>query len=341
MNPYPYAQPQPSNQPFYQQQPPPMGQYPPQGGYAPTNAYPPTAYPQTQMGYVPPMGTVPQPVVSVTQPVISVPPAAASALFGGLQFIYVQDPMTELTNTPSLLIRQEPELVEAMTGCEQPNIYHVFGNSPLGFRYLFKCIEKSSFCQRRFCRSEQRALDLDLIHCTSVDQLGMGYTTPFATMQKPCMCTCFCLARPEISVVINSTAKPVGKVKYIFTCCDPTFEVFSMSGGLKYIVTADCCQCALRCNGFWGKTSQGVFEIIDTSTNQKVGRITKEPCASVEELVTDADTYVVNFPPNADANDKLLLTGLAIMIDYQFFETEASDNHKKKRRSRSRKRRRH
>ena len=109
MNPYPYAQPQPSNQPFYQQQPPPMGQYPPQGGYAPTNAYPPTAYPQTQMGYVPPMGTVPQPVVPVTQPVISVPPAAASALFGGLQFIYVQDPMTELTNTPSLLIRQEPE----------------------------------------------------------------------------------------------------------------------------------------------------------------------------------------------------------------------------------------
>ena len=122
----------------------------------------------------------------------------------------------------------------------------------------------------------------------------MGYTTPFATMQKPCMCTCFCLARPEISVVINSTAKPVGKVKYICTCCDPTFELYSISGGLKYIVTADCCQCALRCPGFLGKTSQGVFDIIDAVSNQKVGRITKEP-ANMSELVTDADSYVVNF----------------------------------------------
>ena len=44
-------------------------------------------------------------------------------------------------------------------------------------------------------------------------------------------------------------------------------------------------------------------------------------------MATDADTYVVNFPVNADANDKLLLTGLALMIDYQFFETDADEEH--------------
>ena len=53
----------------------------------------------------------------------------------------------------------------------------------------------------------------------------MGYTTPFATMKKPCMCTCFCLRRPEISVMVNSTGKPAGKIKYIYTCYDPTFLV--------------------------------------------------------------------------------------------------------------------
>ena len=46
-------------------------------------------------------------------------------------------------------------------------------------------------------------------------------------------------------------------------------------------------------------------------------------------MVTDADSYIVNFPVTADANDKLLLTGLALMIDYLFFESDADDDHKK------------
>ena len=56
----------------------------------------------------------------------------------------------------------------------------------------------------------------------------------------------------------------------------------------------------------------------------------------MSEMVTDADTYVVNFPANADAYDKLLITGLALMIDYQYFETDADEEHKGKRRGRSR-----
>ena len=92
----------------------------------------------------------------------------------------------------------------------------------------------------------------------------------------------------------------------------------------------------MRCKGFLGKTSQGVFEILDAKTLQNLGRITKEPATSISEMVTDADTYIVNFPPNADANDKLLLTGLSLMIDYQFFETDASDNHRGRRRRRRR-----
>ena len=184
MNPYPYGP--TSNQPIYQQPPPSTGYYP-------------------------------QPVY--TQPVPA--PVAPPAIFGGMQFIYVQDPIAELGSCPSLLIRQEPEFLEAISGCEQPNIYHVFGNSPLGFRYLFKCLERSEWCSRKFCHSSQRPLNLEIIHCTSVDQLGMGYTTPFATMQKPFMCTCCCICRPEIEVILNSSHQSVGKVNYIFTYCDP------------------------------------------------------------------------------------------------------------------------
>lgn len=308
MNPYPI--PPTSNQPIYPQQ----GVYP-----SPQPVYPAQA-----------------PVTYAAQQACAPP-----QIFGGMQFIYVEDPMAELASCPSLLIRQEPEFLEKLTGCEMPNIYHVFGNSPLGFRYLFKCMEKSSFCARKFCHSNQRPLDLDIIHCNSYDQLGMGmgYITPFATMKKPFMCTFYCLCRPEINVVLNSTGQAIGKVKHICTVCDPTFDVYNATSGLKYIVTANCCQCALRCPGWLGKTSRGIFDIIDIGTNQVVGQITREP-ADMAELVTDADSYVVNFPPTADANDKLLLMGLTLLIDYQFFETNADEGRKKKSRGRSKKRRR-
>lgn len=258
---------------------------------------------------------------------VSYPPRGPRTYFGGMQFIYVQDPLSELASCPSLLIRQEPEFMEAMSGCEQPNIYHVFGNSPSGFRYLFKCMEKSNWCSRRCCPSTQRPLDVDIIHCNSMDQLGMGYTTPFATMDKPCKLACYCFCRPEVEIIINSNKQSAGKIKHIWTCCDPTFEVYNASGMLRFKVTGSCCQCALLCPGFVGKTSRGEFDILEG--DQVVGKITKEP-ASFSEVVTDADSYVVNFPLSADAYDKLLLTGLTMMLDYQYFETDADGSKKNK-----------
>jgi len=302
MNPYPYGA--PSVQPMYPQ---PMG------------VYPPTANP---MAY-------PQPVV---QPVVQ-PAIQPGAIFGGMQFAYVQDPMAEIAQCPSILIRQEPEFLEGLTGCEQPNVYHVFGNSPLGMKYLFKCIEKSGWCMRRCFTSSQRSFDMDVIHCSSMAQLGMGYTAAFANFQKPFKCTMCCLCRPEINVSINGNGQPVGKIKHICTVCDPTFDVYNATTGLKYVVAADCCQCALWCPGFWAKTSRGVFEILDAGTKQRCGTITKES-ANMAELVTDADSYTVIFPNNADANDKFLLMGLAILIDYSFFETDANEDHEKRTRGR-------
>ena len=251
-------------------------------------------------------------------------------LFGGLQFVYVEDPMAELATCPSILIRQEPEFLEAMLGCEEPNIYHVFGHSPLGFRYLFKCFEQSECCERTFCSSGRREFNMDIIHCNSYEQLGMGYNTPFANFHKPFMCAMGCFCRPEITISINSTKKVVGKAIHIWTCCDPTFECYDGKGHLKYLVSANCCQCILLCPGMIGKSYEGQFDILDPTSNQAIGNIIKEP-ATFSEMVTDADSYTVNFPPNANAYDKLLLMGLTILTDYQYFETNSCNNNNRRR----------
>jgi hypothetical protein len=48
--------------------------------------------------------------------------------------------------------------------------------------------------------------------------------------------------------------------------------------------------------------------------------------------VTDADSYQVNFPPNASPYDKLLIIALGLMIDYQYFETDSKSEEEKRRR---------
>ena len=257
-------------------------------------------------------------------------PQGDPGLFGGLQFVYVEDPMAELATCPSILIRQEPDILEAMLGCEEPNIYHVFGNSPLGYRYLFKCFEQSECCERTFCSSGRREFNMDIIHCNSYEQLGMEYNTPFANFHKPFMCAMGCFCRPEITISINSTKKVVGKAIHIWTCCDPTFECYDGKGHLKYLVSANCCQCILLCPGMIGKSYEGQFDILDPTSNQAIGNIIKEP-ATFSEMVTDADSYTVNFPPNANAYDKLLLMGLTILADYQYFETNSSNNNRSRR----------
>ena len=40
----------------------------------------------------------------------------------------------------------------------------------------------------------------------------------------------------------------------------------------------------------------------------------------LSELISDADVFLLTFPKNADAIDRLMLIGSDIMIDYRFYE---------------------
>ena len=55
---------------------------------------------------------------------------------------------------------------------------------------------------------------------------------------------------------------------------------------------------------------------------------------SYAEVITDADSYKVSFPQGASAYDKLLLIVLGLMIDYQYFETNANDKDQRRHRHR-------
>lgn len=318
----------------------PMGaqQYPQPGapGYQPPGyPQPQPGYPQTQPGYPQPQPGYPTQAGYQTQPgyqpVPQAVPAypAAQPLIGGVQYVYVLDPMSELAQCSGVVIKQQPQFLEAISGCEYPNRYFVFSQSPQGgMKLLFKCKEFSTFCSRNCCPANVREFNMKIKHVATQINLNEDFSTPFVDVYKPFKCTCCCFERPEMIVTYGANKQPCGKIKQPFTCCDPKIQIKDNTGSLKYTVYADCCQCGILCaNNFCGKFSEANFQIYNGSdiTGAPVGLIRKKP-ANFSELVTSADSYQINFPPQASPQDKLLLIVAGLMIDYQYFEEKANND---------------
>ena len=250
-------------------------------------------------------------------------PMAGQVTFGGIQCVMVADPMLELDSCQSVIIRQQPELFEAITGCETQNRYHVLGNCNGVYKYLFKCRERSSYCMRACCPSNIREFNMEIFHAVSGPLTG-NISGKFANAFKPWKFPCFCCNRPEIMVNLGAQNKYVGKIKHMFTCCDPEFEVYN-SNGLKYFVRADCCQCGLLCaNSIIGKMGEAYFNIIDPESKEQIGTINKKSPVASNNDFNENENYKVTFPEKASINEKLLLLSLGLMIDYEYFELDPS-----------------
>ena len=115
-----------------------------------------------------------------------------------------------------------------------------------------------------------------------------------------------------------------GKVIEPCTVCDPIFNVYDKDKAIRFRIRCDCCQCGFCCrNSCCGKLSSvtlNIYEGSDTNmTGKPVGEIRKK-CTGIQELVTDADTFVLTFPDSASPEEKLMLIGAVLMLDYRYYE---------------------
>ena len=264
------------------------------------------------------------------KPIPQQPVAGAQPQFGGMTYVFTPNPLADLHNINSALIKQQPEYLEAITGCETPNRYHVFGLTQSGYTYLFKCSERSGWFMRNCFPSSARSFDMEIKHIASLGQFDPSFSKNYATANRPFTCTFFCLNRPEMRVSLTDNGQCIGKIINPFTFFDPEFEVYNQNGQLRYFVSASCCQCGLLCaNNFFGKMSEVTFPIYNQRGGGQVGSIVKKS-AQLQELITDADSYNVNFPSDATPEEKLLLICLGLFIDYIYFEVSPSDDDRKR-----------
>ena len=270
--------------------------------------------------------------------------AITMPVFPGLQYYeFSQNPLQELALSEKARIRQEPELLEMLSGCETENRYHVFIILPNGMeKYLFKCKEESTFCQRNCCPSELREFNMKIKSIPSQMEYNDNFQTYFATLVKPFKCTCCCLARPIITGVFHDNNQQFGHILEECTCCDPKFVV-SNNLGIRYFITIEYCQCGFCCRNGCSKFHEVEAQIrIGDGNGEVVGKIIKKVAQDILEVLGDADTYDIYFPKDASPEEKLTLIMATLFIDYRYYETQASSKKNKRsgRRRRSRRRRR-
>ena len=233
-------------------------------------------------------------------------------------FIYFQDPMAELAQSSGAVIRQEVELMEAMTGWETQNRYHVFLQTPMGIKYAFKCNERSGSCARCCCSAQSRPLQMMIRHVISSEMLNSDMAKLFININKPFECACCCFCRPHMDVSLVDNQQYIGRITEPCTCCDDDIDIYNAQGQLKYNILGDCCQVGLCCGADVQKLANINFDVLEKGVI--VGSMRKLS-ASFGEFFTKADSYQLTFPPNATPEEKMLLIVAGLMIDYQFFES--------------------
>ena len=117
------------------------------------------------------------------------------------------------------------------------------------------------------------------------------------------------------------SGRVIGSVHDPFTCCNPYYAVKDENMNVKYRVFGACCQKGFFCcsDVFFFIYPGGDSEMKEENS---IGTITKKWTDFIKETYIYANDFVTEFPKDATADDKLLLIGVTLLIDYTLFERE-------------------
>ena len=244
---------------------------------------------------------------------------------------------SSLEQIQEVIIKQESDILEAVTGCQEPNNYHIYGRLPNGEKcYIFRCKEFSSCAMRCFCPVSCRELVMKIKlsfdenenqnESSNNDESSNNeeaFKDCLIYIDKKYKCPFFNCIRPEMRVFMAGTKSLIGTIEEGFSCCDPIFNIYDKDGKIVYSINTDCCQCGFMCrNNCLGKTDECIFFIYKGENPESpIGEINKKAAASQLSI---ADNYSVLFPKNATVEQKLLLSIAGMMIDYQYFENNTN-----------------
>ena len=204
--------------------------------------------------------------------------------------------LQNLEQANSLIIRQQKEWGEILTGFETKNRYEVMDqmNNPLA-----EALEESDSVMATITRLFLKALRPFTMHLYSPGGTGLyKLTRPFRFYFH------------ELDVC-QSNGAPLGKIKRRFAVLRRVYSVIDRNGNEIFEL-------------FGPLLRPWTFQI--KKGGQELGKITKKWSGLVKESFTDADNFGISFPSGIDLSQKAVLLGAVFLIDFVHFENSGSRN---------------
>lgn len=140
-------------------------------------------------------------------------------------------------------------------------------------------------------------------------------------LKKGCNFHCFCLDRPQIRIFYTEegTEQYIGRIIDNFTLCNFKYTIKDNKGKLLYIISGSCCQKGVLCRCIPANDCQKAeFELRDASGNL-IEIINKKGRGFAANLLSDADSFYVNFQPYMDWQHRALIMSTLFLIDFMVF----------------------
>ena len=203
-----------------------------------------------------------------------------------------------LTQIDQLLVHQQIELFELMTGYETENKYVV--RNALG-QNVYGAFEQSDCCGRYWC-GNIRSFDMNIVD-------NLGHEVIHLNRPLACGSCCFpcCLQKLEVSSPPGNLIGSVEQEWSIF----PKFSIKDASG--KTVLKLSGPFCTISC------CRDVVFDLFSSDGETKVGQINKQWSGFAREAFTDADNFGISFPMDLDVKIKAVLLGACFLIVTLFF----------------------
>ncbi len=195
-----------------------------------------------------------------------------------------------LASAPSLVVKQQKEMLEVFTNFETKNRYLIqLPNGQPAFYAAEAGEGAGAFFARTFLKSS-RPFTMQLM-----DPQGQ----PALTLRRP-----WTWFFSELHVT-DAHGQPIGSLHQKFKLFGRLFEVSDTSG-----------QVFAQIQGPFFRP--WTFKVI--VQGHEVGQISKQWGGLMKEAFTDADTFGVQFDPNMPANHRALILAATFLIDFLYFE---------------------
>ncbi|CAH1776140.1 unnamed protein product [Owenia fusiformis] len=212
-----------------------------------------------------------------------------------------------LTLIDQLLVHQQVEMLEVITGFETKNKYQI--KNSMGQQIYF-AQEESSCCERQCC-GPQRGF---IMHIT--DNSGKEVIT--CTREFKCCagcCWCACCDCGAMTLKVEANGEFCGMVRQTCSKWSPRYQILDAQDQTIFDIQGPCCVCDGPCCPM-----DQEFMLLSSNTGDEVGKISKQYTGFVKEAFSTADNFGVNFPMDLDVKMKAVMIGAVFLIDFMFFE---------------------